>query len=137
MRSLASERLQLARSRRDLDGQARALARPALETQLAPQLRDALADPDQADPARGARLAHFLRPESNPIVLDRHEHGVGQPLQEHAAGIRLRMLRDVGERLLDDAVDAGFAFGREPLVHAVLEQLDFDAMPAAKSLQVP
>src|SRR4051794_36603421 len=108
MRSLASERLQLARSRRDLDGQARALARSALEPQLTPQLRDALADPDQAEAARGTRLAHVLGPEANPIVLDGYEHGVGQPLQEHAAGVCLRMLGDIGERLLDDAVDAGF-----------------------------
>src|SRR6188508_3892038 len=106
MRSLASDSLQRARLDRDFHRQAGALPRAALEAQLAAKLRDPLADADEADAARRARLAHFIRTKTDPVIFDRHEYRVGQALQEHAARRGLRMPGDVGQRFLDDAVDA-------------------------------
>ena len=53
-----------ARARGHLDGQPGALARRAFEPKLAAQLGDALADADQAEAARRARLCHARRDRS-------------------------------------------------------------------------
>ena len=93
--------------------------------------------PTRPMPRDAPGAAHLLGPEPDPIVFDRDQHRVGQPLQEDAARRGLGVLGDVGQRLLHDAIDPGLGFGREPFIDAVLQQLDADAVPAAEPLQVP
>ena len=59
-------------------------------------------------------LGNLLGPEADPIVFDRDQQRVGQPLQEHAHRRRLGVLGDVRQRLLDDAVDRGLGLRRQP-----------------------
>src|SRR5450756_1915311 len=117
-------------------------ARPAswrgVEFDRAAEQFDPLAHPEetQAAFARGRRR-EALRREPLPIVFDLDGNPIiaFQVLDED--GLRLRVLGDVGNRLLDDAEQRRFQFWHEPTSGAAELAAHGDAAPLEVALGVP
>src|SRR5678815_2017415 len=88
------------------DRQARPLSALSLDAEPAAQILDAFADADQSEAvARHLAIECWdLPPDA--VVFDRHNERRRHPLHEHAARARLRVSRHVGERFLDNPIDA-------------------------------
>src|SRR5205085_1390085 len=90
----------------------RPAARSRLDFERAADERRALAHPDE--PEAGGRRYLLLRVEADAVVFD-DEHGLrAAPFEDDGDARGLRVLADVVERLLRDAVEAGLGLWREP-----------------------
>ena len=108
---------------RDAASRAVATTRSRMPTRPRPRSPPACATAAGSNPA----------PSSSMVISTR----VRQPLEVDAADGGVRVFGDVGQRLLDDAIGGGLGFRREPFVHAVVEQVDADAVALAEAPQVP
>src|SRR5688572_27216773 len=94
-------------------------------------------DADETETLVGPIAARRLRIEAHTVVRNRHhEHTFGMDKPHHTRG-RRSMSHDVRQPLLDDAIDAGFDVGREPIVDALDLVLDGQTMTLAIAFDVP
>src|SRR5262249_20938775 len=114
---------------RDVDDSRTADAAPDVE--LTTEHPNPLADSDQPEPSvlRGADHRR-LDVEALAVVFDLHADLSAAPVDRHARRGRFTVLADVGETLLDDAVDRDSLRGGEPFELAA--ELEVHAGGAAR-----
>ena len=119
---------------RHLGDERRACACRRFDLEPAADERDALAHPDQAECVLAASCrgrSRSRRPRS--IAHD----GVALSLEQDADPAGLRVLDDVRQRLLHDAVERGFGLARQPLVAEARLEIDPQAALLAERLCEP
>ena len=103
-----------------------------LDPEVAAEERDALAHALEAEPV----LSRPRGVEPAPVVLDHGRHRAGRPGQHDADRVRLGVLGDVRQRLLDDAVERGLDLGGSRPTPRRLE-VDRDARLLGEALREP
>jgi hypothetical protein len=87
--------------------------------------------------AKALRSASGSRIEADAIIFDDEQHVVGSPLEDDVDVAGARVLGDVRQRLLRNAVERGFRIGRQPFVEqAGGVQVGGDADPLRPVLHV-
>src|SRR5437762_9383089 len=119
---------------RQAGAQAGAAVRPRGQRDRPAERAHALADADEPDPARAARAV--VRRQPDPVVAHLEPELVSLAGERHPHALRVRVAGDVGERLLDDAVDRGLDLLREALLESLGGELRRDLVPPAEGFEV-
>src|SRR5262245_43337792 len=125
------------RGKGQLNGEASPFARLAFDPKRAAEIADALANANQPESVTARIRLVSIRLESSPIVLDRHDERRRQTLDEHAAGPRLRVPRDVRQCFLNRPVRTELEIDGKTLGRSVANQLRSDAGAIGKLPQIP
>jgi hypothetical protein len=114
----------------------RASARAALDLHCSVQLRDALANAQQAQATAPARLFRMGHVESHPIVFhdDPAGRGIGGDSHSYRAGVRVP--RDVGQRFLNDAIHRALNFVAASMLETLVSKIHRNAIASAKVRQL-
>src|SRR5207244_2359902 len=91
-------------------------------------------DADEPDPARAARPVVCRQPDA--VVAHLEPELVSPRGETHPHALRVRVSGDVGERLLDDAVDRRLDLLRQALREPLGGELGRDLVPSAEDLDV-
>src|SRR5437773_7188556 len=119
---------------RHAGAQAGAAARARRERDRPAERAYALADADEPDPARAARPVVCRQPDA--VVAHLEPELISPPGEPHPHALRVRVARDVGERLLDDAVDRRLDLLRQALREPLGGEPGRDLVPPAEGFEV-
>src|SRR5882762_4227087 len=87
---------------------------PVGELQFSSEFFDPLSHPSNPHANTSWSQLYSLFPESFPVVTNRDNHVVFPSSQVHPRPTRLRMPKNIGERLLHDTEDRSFQLRRKP-----------------------